>query len=439
MTQITIPNGWVPMEHQRPVWTAMQSGIKRAALCWHRRAGKDSFAINYLATAAMQKKGVYWHMLPTATQARKVIWNGVDLHGRKVIDQAVPKEIRKKSNDQEMFIELINGSVIQLVGSDNFDSLVGANPIGVVFSEYAIANPLAWSYIRPMLAENGWWAVFISTPRGHNHFYRMFKLNENAPNWFCDMRDIDQTFREDGSPIITQEVLEEERREGMEESLLQQEYYVSWEGGLQGAYFTEELSDLRQNRMGYYPADRRKFALTAWDIGIQDKTAIGVFMAHPETGHPILMDAYEDRNKGLPHYIQYIKQLPYSFHWHFGPHDLHKREFSNNTRVVDTAADLGINFEVLPRDDLADGIDNLRAFLKVLHVNENDNTNHVLDMLGSYRREYDDKNQIFKDKPVHDFASDTTDMMRYASQAWNPDLLTQRFARLSSHAKRAVG
>ena len=427
------------MQHQMPVWEAMQNGVKRAALSRHRRAGKDSFAINYLATCAVQKPGVYWHMLPTATQARKVIWQGVDRHGRKVIDQAIPKALRKKQNDQEMFIELYNGSIIQLVGSDNYDSLVGANPIGVVFSEYAIANPMAWSYIRPMLAENGGWAIFISTPRGHNHFHRLFKNNEDAPNWFCEMRDITQTVRENGSPIITKAVLDEERREGMDESLLQQEYYVSWEGGLQGAYFTEEVADIRNNRLNHYANDDTS-ALTAWDIGVRDKTAIGVFKRHPLTGAPILMDAYEDRNKGLPHYIKHIHKWrdEYLFNWHIGPHDLHKTEFTTNMRVVDKAFDMGINFEVLPRSDLADGIDNLRSFLRTLHVNENANTLHVLDMLAAYRREFDDKNGIYKDKPVHDFASDTTDMMRYASQGWDPSLLASTEARAFT-AKRAIG
>ena len=441
MAKIEIPNQWTPMQHQMPVWQAMQSGVKRAALCWHRRAGKDSFAINYLATCAMQRPGVYWHMLPSAVQGRKVIWNGIDRHGRKVLDQAIPPAIRRKKRDDEMFIELINGSIIQVVGSVNFDSLVGANPIGVVFSEYAIANPLAWAYIRPMLAENNGWAIFISTPRGHNHFHRLFKNNEEASNWFCEMRDISQTYREDGSPIITTEVLEEERREGMEESLLQQEYYVSWEGGLQGAYFTEEINDIRNNRLGFYANDQTKYALTAWDIGVSDKTAIGVFMAHPATGHPILMDAYEDRNKGLPHYIRHVKrwQDEYAFHWHFGPHDLKKTEYTNNRQIVDTAYDLGINFEVLFKQDVASSIDNLRAFLRVLHVNENPNTLHVLDMLQSYRRDYDEKNNVFKDKPVHDFASDSSDMMRYAAQAWDPSLLSTQYAQLSSRARRAVG
>jgi len=439
MPEISIPNQWQPMAHQMPVWNAMQQGIKRAALCWHRRAGKDSFAINYLATAAMQEVGVYWHLLPTAIQGRKVIWQGIDRHGRKVIDQAVPKELRTRTRDDEMSIQLVNGSLIQIVGSDNYDNLVGSNPRGVVFSEYAIANPSAWAYIRPILRENNGWVIFISTPRGHNHFHRLFHDNMDSPNWFCELRDITQTCREDGSPIITLADLEEERREGMEESMLQQEYFCSWEGGLQGAYFTDEVNDIRNNRMGHYAYDDSP-TLTAWDIGVADKTAIGVFGRHPATGQPILYDAYEDRNKGLAHYAKQIRkwQDTFLFNWHFGPHDLNKTDFATGTRMVDRAYEMGVNFEVLPRADLADGIDHLRAFLRQLHVNENDNTRHVLDMLGSYRREYDDKNMIFKDKPVHDFASDTTDMMRYAAQAYDPVLLGQGQTR-QVKAKRAVG
>jgi hypothetical protein len=441
MAQIVLPNDWLPMAHQLPVWQAMATGEKqRAALAWHRRAGKDSFCINFLATRAVQDPGVYWHMLPTATQARKVIWTGIDRHGRKVIDQAIPPALRVKKRDDEMFIELYNGSIIQCVGSDNYDNLVGANPKGVIFSEYAIANPLAWDYIRPMLLENKGFAIFISTCRGHNHFYRMYNQNEDNPNWFCEMLTVDDTVREDGSPIMTPEDIEEERRSGMSEEKIQQEYYCSWEGGLEGAFYTEEVNELRSNRLQHFPFDPTQNYLTAWDIGFRDKTAIGIFGQTP-TGHPVLMDAYEERNKGLPHYVKHVKKWQmepgYKFHWHFGPHDLHKTEFTSANRVVDTAYDMGLNFEVLPKMDVMDGIDLTRAFLRKLYVNDNHNTRHVLDMLQGYHREFDEKNRVYKDRPHHDFTSDSADMMRYAAMAWAPDLLTQETARKSYLAKRA--
>jgi hypothetical protein len=62
-----------------------------------------------------------------------------------------------------MFIKFNNGSTWQVVGSDNFDRLVGASPLGVVFSEWALAKPDAWTYMRPILAENGGWTTTSAT------------------------------------------------------------------------------------------------------------------------------------------------------------------------------------------------------------------------------------------------------------------------------------
>lgn len=446
MPEITIPNGWVPRPHQVPIWNKIVSReVKRACLAWHRRAGKDSFCINLLAHEAVQNPGVYWHMLPTATQGRKVIWNSIDGEGRKVIDQAIPKEIRTRTRDDEMLIELYNGSIIQIVGSDNYDALVGANPKGVIFSEYAIADPTAWDYIRPMLLENKGFAVFISTCRGHNHFYDLYHTNEDNPNWFCETRTVEQTWRDSACtiPIMTPQDIAEERLSGMSEEKIKQEYYCSWEGGLEGAFYTEEVAAIRNKRFGDFPPDMGQYVMTAWDIGFRDKTAIGVFGKTP-SGHPILLDAYEDRNKGLQHYIQRVKRWAiepgFNFHYHFGPHDLEKTEFTSANRVVDTASDMGIEFESLPNIAIMDGIDLARAFLRQLYVHDTPNTRHVLDMLGNYRREFDLKNRIFRDKPLHDFTSDSADMIRYAAQAWGmaSHLLDRDHASESYVATRAA-
>jgi phage terminase large subunit len=74
-----------------------------------------------------------------------------------------------------MLIRFKCGSTWQVIGSDNYDALVGSPPVGVVFSEWALSNPQAWSLIRPILAENGGWAIFITTPRGRNHAHRMYR------------------------------------------------------------------------------------------------------------------------------------------------------------------------------------------------------------------------------------------------------------------------
>ena len=130
MTEIVLPNGWNPRDYQLPAWNALEGGIKRLLLLWHRRAGKDDDCLHWAATQAMQRVGNYWHMLPEYAQARKSIWEAVDPHtGKRRIDEAFPDEICANKRSQDMFIRFKNGSTWQLVGSDTYNSLVGSPPI----------------------------------------------------------------------------------------------------------------------------------------------------------------------------------------------------------------------------------------------------------------------------------------------------------------------
>lgn len=221
-SEILIPNGWNPRDYQRPLWKALNSGVKRAVAIWHRRAGKDSLSLNWTVKAMLQRVGVYWHMLPLNTQARKVVWDAIDKQGRRVIDQVFPLPLRKSVSSAEMKIELWNGSIWQCVGSDNYNALVGSNPVGVVFSEYSLADPEAWDYLRPILAENGGWALFIYTPRGKNHGYRLYNTALSA-GWFVQKLTVADT------KAIPLAAVEDERRAGMSESKIQQEFYCSFE------------------------------------------------------------------------------------------------------------------------------------------------------------------------------------------------------------------
>lgn len=54
----------------------------------------------------------------------------------------IPKELVANRNDQSMQIELVNGSLIQVIGTDRkIDNIVGTNPLGLLFSEYPISDP----------------------------------------------------------------------------------------------------------------------------------------------------------------------------------------------------------------------------------------------------------------------------------------------------------
>ena len=133
-------------------------------------------------------------MLPKYEQGRKAIWDAVrpgnpgdPMSGKKRIDVAFPQVLRKRTNEQEMKIEFKNGSTWQVLGSDNYNALMGTSYAGLVLSEDAQANPAAWGYFSPILRENGGWALFISTPRGRNHFHALLETAKRQPDWFWEV------------------------------------------------------------------------------------------------------------------------------------------------------------------------------------------------------------------------------------------------------------
>lgn len=168
MSELRIPINWAPRAYQREAWDVLTTGTqRRAALVWHRRAGKDLFAINLIATQIFQRIGIYWHVLPTYRQGSKAVWNGKTRDGRSFLSH-LPMETATRIRDDEMTVWFPNpfdpaqpGSMYQVIGADDPDRLVGSNPVGIVFSEWSIMPKKVWDLTRPILAENGGWAVFI--------------------------------------------------------------------------------------------------------------------------------------------------------------------------------------------------------------------------------------------------------------------------------------
>jgi len=224
---ITLPYNFTPRPYQRPVLNALDHDKNRALCVWHRRSGKDITYLNFMIKRMFERVGAYYYFLPEYNQGRKILWDGINRDGFPYMNY-FPKEIIKSKNGQEMKITVINGSLFQIIGTDRFDSVMGTNPIGCVFSEYSLQNPLAWDYIRPILTENRGWAIFNFTPRGMNHAFKLYNEVQNNPSWFCELLTIDDTKREDGTPVVTTDMVEEERNSGMSEAMIRQEYYCDF-------------------------------------------------------------------------------------------------------------------------------------------------------------------------------------------------------------------
>ena len=123
---------FIARPYQREIIQAIEEkGYKKVLLNFHRRAGKDVVAFNIMIRSALKKVGLYLYCLPTYNQGRKVLWDGILSNGARFLD-FIPTELISNKNNAEMKLTLFNGSIIQVVGSDNAaQTLVGTNPQGM--------------------------------------------------------------------------------------------------------------------------------------------------------------------------------------------------------------------------------------------------------------------------------------------------------------------
>jgi len=422
---VTIPHGgWLPRYHQMPLWNYLRDGGKRAIAIWHRRAGKDEVAMHFAAFSAATRRGNYLHMLPEFNHGRRVIWNAVNPHtGRRRIDEAFPPEWRTNTNDNEMFMRLANGSTWQVVGSDRYDGLVGASAVGVTFSEYALSNPSALGYLRPMLEENDGWVMFITTPRGHNHAKALYDHACQTPGWFAELL----TARDTG--MLTERQLDEALFEysalygaDVGRAQFQQEYECSFNAAILGAFYALEMKDVRdEGRVLPIEPMTDRPVMRAWDIGVGDDTSIWWFQA---VGAQLLvLDHYASSGVGLEHYRDVCAEREAERGWLHGtdfvPHDAKVREWGSGKTRVETMQELGLSPMLVPNASLDDGINAVRRVLPLCVFHPRCEVGGI-NALEQYRREWDDEKKCFRASAVHDWTSHPADAARYMALAYRP-------------------
>lgn len=403
--EITLPHHFTPRPYQRALFSSIKRGFKRGVSIWHRRSGKDKTFINLVAKEAFKRVGAYYYFFPTYNQGRKILWNGMDRDGFPFLNH-IPKKLRTSTNKTEMCITLVNGSLIQVVGSDNIDTVVGTNPVGCVFSEYSLQDPRGWEFIRPILLENNGWAFFNYTPRGHNHGYDHYKMAQGNPEWFCELL----TIRDTG--VFTESDMQIERDAGMDDDLIQQEYYCSFEAAYPGAYFAKQISLAReQGRIGVVPIIPGAPVDTFWDLGINDTTAIWFAQT---VGREIRVVHYEEHSgEGLEFYADLLrdlaKELHLSYGRHVGPHDINVRELGTGKSRIETALEYGLKFEAAARPERKE--DSINAARKIFPYCwfDQKGCERGIDALSSYHKARDEKNRVWRLNPVHDWASNGAD------------------------------
>jgi hypothetical protein len=432
---IKIPYNFAPRDYQLPLWNTLEGqytgerekvgkdeygndkfvflrdekAIRKFLYVWHRRAGKDLMALNWMVREMFFNVGTYWHIFPNYAQGKKAIWQETtaETEQRKLLDY-FPEALIKKKREDDMMIEFTNGSIYQIIGADNPDKLRGSGVKGVVISEFAYMSSKVMTTVLPMLNATKGWLLINSTPQGQNHFYDLYQRVKNQRNWFTQILDVEDT------KAFTDEELKEMRSEwiagGETNDKFDQEYYCSFTGSIEGAYYTEQIKKAKEEgRIGAYRYDESRGAVhTAWDLGgdkeSNDSTAIWFFQVW---GDKIICVDYEEGNgKTTGEWINIIASKGYNS---FGSRNIAPWDADHNFLTL--ASNSGFNFDrPLPKWKVKAGIEAVRrAFLNCYFDEERCKLG--LKCLSNYRQKYDDQKQVFKS--VHDWSSHGADSFRY--------------------------
>lgn len=419
-TEIIWP--FVPLAHQLEVFKAFNEGFRKFVLVWHRRAGKGLALVNFTWTRAAMpgvpgyRKGTYYHFFPTYGLGKRVLWDGMDNEGKRFLDY-IPKElIFGEPNETELQVTFKDpddpsqpGSIWQIIGCDKMDKAArGTNVVGMVFDEYQDMTARVQQITRPIINANQGWEMYIGTPRGHNHFFQLLKTatkTENTSRWWTSVRDITMTRYNDGRPMVDESMIENDRKDGIPEDIIQQENYCSFEGYQEGGFFADLVSQAyREQRIGDVPNNPQCLVNTVSDLGVSTADELKFctwFFQVENLGGIRVIDFHELESGAIPEFVQMIRQKPYLYDRHYAPFDIKSKDISTGKDRITTARHLGVNFVPIPRTSVTTRINAGRQIFPRCIFDEKRTADGIIH-LQNYRRKRDDVLNEFTGAELHD-------------------------------------
>ena len=390
-----------------------------AVIVAHRRCGKTVACINDLIVKALLENkphAQYAYIAPFYSQAKSVAWRYLERFSEPVL---------AKSNQSELWVELINGARIRLFGADNPDALRGNFLDGVVMDEMADMKPSVWGeIIRPLLTDrnglNGYqtWAVFIGTPKGHNAFYDIYNEATKKPNWYVKVLRADQTM------LLPQSELDDAKA-SMSDNQYEQEFLCSFEAAIMGAYYGQEMRRITDmDRITTVDYDPMFPCHTAWDLGFNDSTSIWWFQV--VYGEIRVLDHHSSNGQAVPFYTGLLQQkedeFGYKYGYHYLPHDARAKTMASGGKSIieQFATKIDIkHLKIVPNLSIQDGIQATRFALTRTWFDNR--CEEGIECLRQYQREWNDDKKCFNDRPKHDFTSHSADAFRYLSIVWKDE------------------
>jgi hypothetical protein len=395
MAEIIIP--YKPRPQQLVLHEAMDNN-RFVVGVMHRRFGKTVCAINQLIKKAIECElpdPRFCYVAPTYTQAKRIAFDYLVKFTR---------PLGATVNISELRVDFW-GRRISLHGADNPDSLRGTYYDGCVLDEVGDMNPKVWNEVlRPSLSDRLGWCLFIGTPKGMNHFAEFRDRAEETEGWKLI------EFKASQTGIIPESELNAARAE-MGEDKYQQEFECNFNSAVEGAYYGQIINDLEaKGRITTVDRDDLCKSYVAWDLGMGDSTCLWVAQL---VGKEVrLIDFVENHGVGLDWYVNWLKENRYERFDQYLPHDVEVREMGTGKSRKEVLQEAGLEITVAPRLSVADGIQAVRRLLPRCWFDK-DKTKQGVNALRNYRREYNEKQNVYYEKPLHDWASHASDSFRY--------------------------
>jgi phage terminase large subunit len=402
---------WRPFHRSKARW--------RVAVA-HRRAGKTVAFINEASRGVFTcayPEPRFGYVAPFLAQAKSVAWDFVKLYLGPVPGA--------RFNEAELRCDLPNGGRLRLYGADNPDALRGLYFDGVILDEFGDMDPRAWTeVIRPMLSDRNGWAAFAGTPRGKNAFYDLrTRAARGEEHWELWEMKASET------GILSAAELADARA-SMDEAAYMREYECSFDAAVEGAYYAAEMV-AAEKRICRLPIDPIVKVTTAWDLGIDDATAI--WFAQDVGRERRLIDYLEVSGEGLPQIVKRLEAKNYRYGRHVLPHDVQVRELGSGKSRIETLEALGLrNIEIVPLQEVVDGINAVRLMLAGCWFDA-ERCARGIEALKQYRREWDAKRLTWRERPLHDWTSHASDALRYLAMSRRIEAIGKKHLELPNY------
>ena len=434
---------------------ALHDSFKRfGALVLHRRAGKTTAVMNHHIRAALDdgwesqrlrmlqpkmteaqiKELVnppggrhYGHILPLHKQAKSVAWDKLKFYAKAVPDIKV--------NEADLLIRMPTGHKVQLFGADNEDAFRGMAFSGLSFDEYSQMSTNVFSEVlSKALADHLGYALFLGTIKGKDHLYHTYQTASGSDEWFSLWQDIDRSLATETGvtiQILETAMLDDQKlvKQGlMTEDEFQQEWYLSTDAAIHGAFYLREMSAAQKDgRITNVPYDPALPVDTDWDLGMVDAMCV-VYSQSLRSGEVRIIDYHEAEGEALPYHIRQLRERPYTYGKHYPPHDAAIKELGSGKSRVEVARELGLHFEWPDKNPgVQAGIEAARLLIPKCWFDSR-KAERLIECLRNYRKSFNTRLNEFTGAPVHNAFSHGADAFRGLATRHQTPVLQERFA-----------